>query len=104
MKKFSLHWCALLLLAVSMASRTFAQSNSKEWNDLVQKAKGQPLVLGVHALEGHADVIKEFQKKFPDIKVQYSEMSMSTRPRSHFLTFAYILSVMAVQAPSPARK
>jgi len=78
MKKFSLHWCALLLLAVSMASPTFAQSNSKEWNDLVQKAKGQPLVLGVHALEGHADVIKEFQKKFPDIKVQYSEMSMST--------------------------
>jgi len=55
-----------------------AQSDSKEWKDLVASAKGQSLVLGVHAVEGHADVIREFQKRFPDIKVEFSEMSMST--------------------------
>src|SRR4051794_24651031 len=69
---------ALFLSAPALIPVAWAQMDSKEWKDLVQSAKGQPLVLGVHAVEGHADVIREFQKKFPDIKVEFSEMSMST--------------------------
>jgi ABC-type Fe3+ transport system substrate-binding protein len=50
-----------------------AQDWQKEWADTLARSKGQTLAIAVHGIEGHAHIVREFQKKFPDIKVQLWE-------------------------------
>src|SRR5262249_49953320 len=60
-----------LLVAVLLTGRATAQQDwQREWADTLAKAKGQPLTLTVHGIEGHEAVVREFQKRFPDIKVE----------------------------------
>ena len=60
-----------------LASPVLAQDWQKEWADVQARAKGQSLVISVHAIDGHAVVVREFQKKFPDIKVELTEQNPS---------------------------
>jgi len=60
-----------LLVALVLPVGAGAQQDwQREWADTLAKAKGQPLALTVHGVEGHEAVVREFQKRFPDIKVQ----------------------------------
>jgi iron(III) transport system substrate-binding protein len=60
----------LAALVIGAGSDALAQQAwQKEWADTVAKAKGQALALSVHSIEGHEQVVQEFQKKFPGINV-----------------------------------
>ncbi len=61
---------ALTLMSVDAS----AQDWKKAWDDTVAKAKGQKLVLSVHAAEGYAATVQEFQKAYPDITVEVTEI------------------------------
>ncbi len=51
-----------------------AQDWKKTWDDTLAKAKGQKLVMSVHSAEGFAATVQVFQKAFPDIKVEVTEI------------------------------
>jgi hypothetical protein len=53
---------AALTVAVGSDARA-QQTWQQEWADTVAKAKGQPLVLSVHSIEGHEQVVREFQNR-----------------------------------------
>jgi iron(III) transport system substrate-binding protein len=55
-----------------------AQDWQKEWADTLNRAKGQELNLAVHSYEAHEAVAREFQKRFPDIKVNVTPATPST--------------------------
>jgi iron(III) transport system substrate-binding protein len=60
-----------ILVAMALPAAVDAQFDwQREWNDTLAKAKGQPIALAVHGIEGHEAVVREFHKKFPDINVQ----------------------------------
>ncbi len=63
---------AIGIMAVA-ALPAAAQDWQKEWADTQARAKGQTLAIAVHGIEGHAAIVREFQKKFPDIKVDLWE-------------------------------
>jgi len=76
-----------LLASVAALSFTVLNASAQEdwkktWDDTVAKAKGQTLVLSVHAADGYAPVVRDFQKAYPDIKVDLTELipdAMMTR-------------------------
>lgn len=55
-------------------SASAAEDWKKTWDDTVVKAKGQKLVMSVHSAEGFAATVQVFQKAFPDIKVEVTEI------------------------------
>ncbi len=70
---------ATLLLAAGSAQ---AQDWQAEWAAALAQSKGQDLNLTVHSYEAHEAVAREFQKKFPDIKVNVTAATpSSTAPR-----------------------
>ena len=61
----------MAVLAATLAMPALAADDWRtEWADTLAKAKGQSLVISVHAIEGHAETVQEFQRRFPDIKVE----------------------------------
>ncbi len=60
------------------AAPAFAQDWQKEWADTQARAKGQEFNLAVHSYEAHEAVAREFQKRFPDIKVNVTPSTPST--------------------------
>jgi len=63
-------------------SGAIAEDWQKEWADVQAKAKGQELNLVVHSYEAHEAVAREFQRRFPDIKVNVTPATpSSTAPR-----------------------
>lgn len=76
------HFAGVCALAVGLASPALAQDWQKEWAETQARARGQRLVLAVHALEGHAPIVEAFQKRFPDIKVELTLQGQTvTAPR-----------------------
>lgn len=69
--------CFGIVLALG-STTALAQDWQKEWADTLARAKGQPLNLAVHSYEAHEAVAREFQKKFPDIKVNVTASTPST--------------------------
>lgn len=61
-------------LAVTSVSAVAAEAWEQEWKETVAKAKGQTLALSVHAADGFAQTVRVFQKRFPDIKVELTEI------------------------------
>ena len=59
-----------IAMALTGVVRAADDDWKKEWADTIAKAKGQELVISVHAIDGHAETVQEFQRRFPDIKVQ----------------------------------
>jgi ABC-type Fe3+ transport system substrate-binding protein len=51
------------------------QNWQKAWADAQARAKGQTLVVTVHPNAANLEVVRVFQKRFPQIKVQVTEMS-----------------------------
>jgi len=51
-----------------------AEDWKKTWDATLAKAKGQKLVISVHSAEGFAATVQVFQKAFPDIKVEVTEI------------------------------
>ncbi len=69
---------AFLFAAALATGSAAAQDWQKEWADTLARAKGQELNLAVHSYEAHEAVAREFQKKFPDIKVNVTPSTPST--------------------------
>ncbi len=70
---------AALALAISLCtSAAVAQDWQKEWADALAQSKGQNLNLAVHSYEAHEAVARDFQKKFPDIKVNVTASTPSS--------------------------
>src|SRR5262249_3550221 len=72
-RRHVIHWFLLgSLVAVLLPDGATAQQQDwqQEWADTLAQAQGQPLALTVHGIEGHEAVVREFQKRFPDIKVE----------------------------------
>ncbi len=71
-----------LALAMAMSAPALAQDWRKDWAETLARAKGQDLNLIVHSYEAHEAVAREFQKKFPDIRVNVTAATpSSTAPR-----------------------
>jgi len=68
---------ALLCLAFAVpVSAAEAQSDwRKTWADVQARASGQNLALAVHPVVANAAVAEAFQKRFPKIRVQVSQIS-----------------------------
>ena len=73
------HWLAPLYAAASLFSASaLAQDNwQKQWEDTKARARGKTLVISVHAIRGHAETVNEFQKRFPEIRVQLTQQNPS---------------------------
>ena len=65
------------LLALAFVAPSKAQDWQKEWAEVQAKAKGQSFVISVHAIDGHAAIVREFGKKYPDIKLEITEQNPS---------------------------
>ena len=68
----------LAFSAALVAGSAAAQDWQKDWADTLARAKGQELNLAVHSYEAHEVVAHEFQKKFPDIRVNVTPATPST--------------------------
>ncbi len=64
---------AVAVLALTSVGAS-AQDWKKTWDETVAKAKGQSLVISVHSADGFATTVQQFQKAYPDIKVELTEI------------------------------
>jgi ABC-type Fe3+ transport system substrate-binding protein len=72
----------IALAAVLVSGNARAQDWKQEWDAARAAAKGQQLNLILHSYEAHEAVAREFQKKFPDIRVNVTAATpSSTAPR-----------------------
>ena len=72
----------ICVFALALGHAQAEENWQTEWADTIARARGQSLVLAVHALEGHVPVVREFEKRFPDIKVELTEQGQTvTAPR-----------------------
>jgi iron(III) transport system substrate-binding protein len=65
---------AVVALVAAAASGSAEEAREKEWKDTIAAAKGQTLALSVHAADGFAQTVRVFQKRFPEINVEMTEI------------------------------